>query len=274
MRYKTNIYYLHKQLTDTIFTPAAFNKPVKILYLLKKLFLIPAFIFLFSLLSISWVPAPSYLKASLHNNKIDPNAIIAEADQIYSQLCLEEIGLSKKAFEYAYKGYSNLLRKEIIAEPGYLTVCDFSQSSNNKRLYLIDMANNTVVLNTYVAHGRNSGAEFATRFSNKPGSLQSSIGFYITQDTYYGEHGLSLKINGLETGFNDRALRRRIVVHGATYIEEKWRQSSDYMGRSYGCPAVPQKERDFIINTIKNGTCLFIYHPSGNYLKKSKILNG
>ena len=136
------------------------------------------------------------------------------------------------------------------------------------------MMNNEVVLNTYVAHGRNSGGEFATRFSNKPRSNQSSLGFYVTQNIYYGEHGLSLRVKGLETGYNDKAGKRNIVVHGADYIGDDWLEQNNYMGRSYGCPAIPGEESDYLINTIKNGSCIFIYHPSKRYLEGSKILNG
>lgn len=184
------------------------------------------------------------------------------------------MGLSKSAFEYAYKGYRLLVKKKIISKQEYLTICDFSQSSNNKRLYLLDMCNNEVLLNTYVAHGRKSGGEYATRFSNKPRSMQSSLGFYITQNTYYGEHGLALRVRGLEAGYNDKAGRRRIVVHGADYIGDSWLERNNYMGRSFGCPAIPRKESNSIINTIKSGSCLFIYYPSKSYLKGSKILNG
>ena len=129
-------------------------------------------------------------------------------------------------------------------------------------------------MNTFVAHGRNSGREYATKFSNKPNSLQSSLGFYVTKNTYTGEHGLALKIKGVDPGFNDNAWRRNIVIHGALYIDDAWLHHSAYMGRSWGCPALPQKESNTIINTIKNGTCLFIYHPAKNYLLRSKILNG
>ena len=191
----------------------------------------------------------------------------------YQSLGLEEKGLSKRAFEYAYKGYQRLLKKKLI-NGSYLAICDMSQSSRHKRLYIVDMINNEVELNTYVAHGRNSGGEFATKFSNRPESLQSSLGFYITRNTYNGEHGLSLKIEGLEPGYNDKAMKRCIVIHGAGYMEESWLRNSTYMGRSYGCPAVPKKESNQIINTLKNGNCLFIYHPSTKYLKASKILNG
>lgn len=156
----------------------------------------------------------------------------------------------------------------------YITICDFSQPSRNKRLYVIDLKTDELLINTYVAHGRNSGGEYANRFSNRPESLQSSLGFYITKDTYYGEHGLSLKVIGVDYGFNNRAAERNIVIHGANYIDNDFLRHSRYMGRSFGCPAVPQKESAEIINTIKNGTCFFIYHPTKKYLRGSKILNG
>lgn len=181
---------------------------------------------------------------------------------------LQEKGLSEQAFEYAYKGYEYLLRRNLINAEAYLTICDFSQSSRQKRLYLIDIADAQLILNTYVAHGRNSGGEYATRFSNRAASRQSSLGFYITRNTYRGEHGLSLRVTGLEPGFNDRAYQRAIVVHGADYIGD------GSTGRSYGCPAVPLRESKTIINTIKDGSCLFIYHPQKKYLQGSKILNG
>jgi hypothetical protein len=197
-----------------------------------------------------------------------------EATEHYTAIGLQEYGLSPDAFTYAYKGYARLLEKDRISKTDYLTICDFSQSSKRKRLYIIDLANNKLVINTWVAHGRNSGAEYATRFSNRPESLQSSLGFYITRGTYYGEHGLSLKVDGVDPGYNNNALVRNIVIHGASYVDESRIRNGMYMGRSWGCPAIPQKESATIITTIKNGSCLFIYHPDKNYLKGSKILNG
>lgn len=239
---------------------------------MKKLFL-PAILFLlFFAINISWLPVTPAPPATPETTTT--LTIEAEAALVYSQLGLEEKGLSQKAFEYAYKGYRRLLQKQVLRQSDYLTICDFSQSSNKKRLYLVDLENNEIVMNTYVAHGRNSGAEFATRFSNKPESLQSSLGFYLTQNTYYGEHGLSLKIAGLEPGFNNKAMQRAIVVHGADYIGDGWKKYNNYMGRSFGCPAVPGKESGKLINTIKNGTCLFVYHPSPSYLRGSDLLKG
>lgn len=141
-------------------------------------------------------------------------------------------------------------------------------------MYIIDVEHSKLITNTYVAHGKNSGGEYANRFSNTPESWQSSLGFYITRQTYTGEHGLSLRIDGVDPGFNDKAMERSIVIHGANYVDDARARAGVFMGRSFGCPAVPQQESARIITTIKNGTCLFIYHPSENYLHRSKILNG
>jgi hypothetical protein len=196
------------------------------------------------------------------------------ATRLYNELRLSDIGLSKQAFELAYKGYEKLLRRQKLTNSSILTICDFSQSSNKKRLYVLDLERDTVLLTTYVAHGRGSGGEYASRFSNNNRSRQTSLGFYITSSTYNGENGRSLRLRGLEPGFNDRAARRSIVIHGAAYIGDEYLQSNKFMGRSYGCPAVPRDVSDEIIDLIKDGTCLFIYHPTKKYLQKSRILNG
>jgi hypothetical protein len=219
-------------------------------------------LFLFSGLSLAREQSISPIQLN------DSKSITARASLLYEVMGLRKKGLGREAFEFAYKGYQILLEKNVINSSDYLVICDFSQSVKKKRFYIIDVDGAEIVMNTYVAHGRNSGGEYARRFSNKASSLQSSLGFYITKNTYYGEHGLSLKLEGLEPGFNDRAERRAIVMHGASYI------GRGATGRSYGCPAVPAKESMAIINKIKNGSCLFIYHPQRNYLQGSKILNG
>lgn len=222
-----------------------------------------------AILGSSFTVLPSIAEKTLTASSSRNNAdnIAEKAAALYDQMNLGDLGLSEKAFDYAYKGYENLVEQNKLSDPEYLTICDFTQSSKQKRLYLIDIATGTLVLNTYVAHGHNSGGLFATRFSNKLRSKQSSLGFYVTRNTYVGEHGLSLRVEGLEPGFNDKAYSRAIVVHGADYI------GNGFTGRSYGCPAVPKQESKTIINTIKNGTCLFIYHPDKKYIQGSKILN-
>lgn len=200
--------------------------------------------------------------------------LIAEAHALYEDLSLKKMGLNKQAFEYAWKGYKHLVKKGKLYRQSILSICDFSQSSRRKRLYIIDVQTKKVLMNTYVAHGRNSGGEYARSFSNKMESHQSSLGFYVTRNTYFGDHGLALKINGLEKGFNDKANERNIVIHGSHYVGAEFIKNNPFNGRSFGCPAIPAKQTPKVINAIKNGTCLFIYHPTKKYLAQSKILNG
>jgi hypothetical protein len=206
------------------------------------------------------------------NPATEESGIKAEALSLYEEMDLESLGLSSIAFEYAWKGYNHLLDKKKIRKKDVLTICDFSQSSRNKRMYIIDVEDRRVLFNTYVAHGRASGGEYATSFSNKPESHKSSLGFYITQQTYFGSHGLSLKINGVEKGINDKANYRNIVIHGSNYIGDKFIENNPFNGRSFGCPAIPADETEDVIQTIKNGSCLFIYHPSSVYRQKSSII--
>ena len=220
------------------------------------------------------VSSPIAITVSQHLITDSTLHIDDEATVLYNAINLSAYGLSAEAFNYAWTGYQELLERNKIRRINYLTICDFSQSSGKKRLYIIDIENQRLVTNTYVAHGKNSGGEFATTFSNKPESLQSSLGFYITSSTYIGKHGLSLRINGVDPGYNDKALERTIVIHGAAYVDPARAKAGVFMGRSWGCPAMPEKESASIINTIKEGSCLFIYHPGKNYLLGSKILNG
>lgn len=231
-------------------------------------------ILLFSSSAFTVIPADPAVKTQAANQLAAIDYTNDNAEILYETINLQSYGLSKEAFTYAWKGFQYLRDKNRISQPGYLSICDFSQPSRKKRFYLIDVTNKKLLINTYVAHGRNSGHEYATRFSNRPGSLQSSLGFYITQGIYTGEHGLSLRICGVEAGYNDKALRRNIVVHGADYAEDGWLRRSGQLGRSYGCPAIPKSQSKEIIETIQNGSCFFIYHPTKIYLKRSKILNG
>ncbi|OLY94603.1 hypothetical protein BUE76_02060 [Cnuella takakiae] len=196
----------------------------------------------------------------------------AASTALYDSLHLDQLGLSPEAMQYAYLGFLQLKDKGALRNEDVLSIVDFSQSSFKKRLYIIDVANFKVLRNTYVAHGKNSGLQYASNFSNTPESLQSSLGFYVTKGTYFGKHGLSLRLDGKESGINCQAEARAIVVHGAEYIGTH-RLGAPYMGRSFGCPAVPQAEASEVINTIKDGTCMFIYHPSKKYLQSSKLLN-
>lgn len=182
--------------------------------------------------------------------------------------------LSFEAFDNAYHGYVNLRNAgKLNNDKQILTICDFTLSSAADRLWVIDLKQKKVLFNTYVAHGQGSGDEFATAFSNSTDSHQSSLGFYVTGDTYDGEHGMSLHLDGMDHGFNDAAYDRGIVVHGADYVCGRYVADNQRLGRSWGCPAVPSKLSTPIINTIKGGTCLFIYYPQKKYMQTAYWLN-
>lgn len=188
---------------------------------------------------------------------------------VYDSLGLKEQGLSERAFYCAWFGFQKMKLDNPI-----LAICDFTQSSRNKRLYVIDLLQKKVLYNTYVAHGRNSGNEFAEHFSNVNSSYQSSLGFYKTLGTYQGKHGLSLRLEGLEKGINDRALERAIVMHGADYVSEDFIKNTGRLGRSLGCPAVSVSDSKKLINMLYNGAGLFIYSGDQHYLKSSAMLAG
>ncbi len=190
-----------------------------------------------------------------------------------SQLLYEKMKLAAvlkfEAFSQALEGY-NLLHPK---KDGILTVIDFTLPSTAKRMVVLDMKNEKVLFHTIVSHGKNSGDNFATSFSNRHGSYQSSLGFYETQNTYQGGNGYSLVLNGLEKGINDQAKARAVVVHGADYCSESMIKATGRLGRSYGCPALPRALAKPIINTIKDGTLLFIYAENEDYLAKTKVLS-
>jgi hypothetical protein len=191
---------------------------------------------------------------------------------IYDSLRLNFMGLSKQAFQIAIEGFEYLIKAGKLTNDKIISIVDFSLPSSKKRLFIIDLDKKRVLFNTYVAHGVNSGKEFANSFSNIPESNKSSLGFYETMDTYNGKNGYSLHLLGLEKGINDKADSRAIVMHGADYVNENLAQKQGYIGRSFGCPAVPEKLHRPIIDQIKNGTCLFIYSPDKHYFIQSRLL--
>ena len=212
--------------------------------------------------------------ASIAARKAEMRMIVATASSIYEEMDLEDSGLSRKAFEYAWTGYYKLKKKGLLHRTGILSICDFSQSSSNQRMYVIDVRNRRLLYRTYVAHGINSGEEFASSFSNREESCKSSLGFYITTRTYTGMNGLSLRIEGVDKGFNDNASRRNIVIHGASYVSLRILHKYGVMGTTFGCPAIPDEMSSQIIPVVKNGSCFFIYYPSKKYLAHSPVLNG
>ncbi len=195
-------------------------------------------------------------------------------NRLYDSIHLNDLGLQKNVLELAMKGFSKLSNKGKLNRDSILTIVDFSRSSREKRMYIIDLKNIELLFNIRVAHGKNSGAEYAHHFSNVMASHKSSLGFYVTQNTYRGENGYSLRLQGVERNINDKALIRSIVIHGARYADENFLREKGILGRSFGCPAIPMENHKAIIDAIKEGSCLFIYSPDKKYLNLSTVLNG
>lgn len=234
------------------------------------------------LLQCSFVPVTTTSNAGTFNLRVSTSLRLENTKSpaafsldhsmgIYDSLHLDEIGLSKTVFRMAVKGMAKLVNAGRIKE-NVISIVDFSQPSTQKRLYVIDLDNQELLYHTWVAHGMKSGKTMASVFSNKPSSNKSSLGFYVTGEAYQGSNGYSLKLQGVEKGINDLAYRRAIVIHGADYVSEAFISSQGYIGRSRGCPAVPLEVCQPMIDQIKGGTCLFIYHPTSTYRSRSPLL--
>ncbi|MBN2689559.1 MAG: murein L,D-transpeptidase catalytic domain family protein [Gammaproteobacteria bacterium] len=168
-------------------------------------------------------------------------------------------------FEEAKADIGSKIKKDI------LTVIDYTMPSNQKRLWVIDLDHDKVLYNSLVAHGKYSGALYARHFSDRDGSLESSIGTFLTEGTYYGHDGYAMKIDGLEKGFNDTAEKRHVVMHGAWYVSRNMIKRYGRIGRSWGCPALPEEKLKPVVNTIKNGSVLVAYYPNHDWLDNSQF---
>ena len=178
-----------------------------------------------------------------------------------------------EVFEKALFGYSELEKNARLGDKNLLTIIDFTISSKKRRLWIINLQKKVILEHSLVAHGKNTVEEFAQYFSNEPKSNKSSLGFFVTGETYNGKHGLSLYLHGVEEGFNENAFDRNIVMHGAHYVSFNFVDKYGRLGRSFGCPALPMTKHKRIIPLIADKTCLFIYFPQESYLEKSKLIN-
>jgi hypothetical protein len=226
------------------------------------------FIFAFSTFSPN-------LPKEIHAPKIAATSTVSvkKVNIVYNSLNANNLKLPNlESFTKAFEGYY-LLKEAGKIKNNILTIVDFSLSSAQKRMWVIDMNENKVLFNSLVAHGQNSGNEYAEKFSNENESHKSSLGFFTTAEVYNGKHGLSLKLDGLEKGINDKARQRAIVIHGADYVSNSFIKNHNRLGRSQGCPALPVDLSKKIIEKIKDKSCLFIYYPSENYTSKSKLIS-
>lgn len=195
----------------------------------------------------------------------EPIPTVDETEQLWKDCKLENL-LPLEVFKLAYQGYQKL---DTVREKDILAIIDYSKPSTEKRFFVINPQNKTLLYSTLVAHGKNSGENLANSFSNLPNSLQSSIGFFITGETYLGDNGYSMRIDGLEKGINDMARARDIVIHGAKYVNEEYLIKNGRIGRSWGCPALPETLSKEIIDTIAFGCCLFVYGDDEFYRENS-----
>ena len=187
---------------------------------------------------------------------------------LFTKLHLSAPGLKPSALKSALRAYETAQSRHLVKKP-LLTVIDYSLPSSKQRMWVFDLQKQRLLLNTYVAHGQNSGLTTPSHFSNQASSKSSSLGTFITRDSYSGHNGLSLNLQGLERGFNDNALNRRVVIHGAWYMEPSFIRSTGRAGRSWGCPAVAQSIASSLINRIKDGSVVFAYYPDSRYLNAS-----
>jgi hypothetical protein len=183
-------------------------------------------------------------------------------------------GLDPNELAMAQHAADRAEARGLAKSPRTLTVIDYSLPSTEKRLWVFDLAERELLFHELVAHGKNTGDNIATRFSNTMDSKQTSLGLFVTANTYVGSNGYSLRMQGLDRGFNDRAFDRAIVIHGAPYVSEAFARSQGRIGRSWGCPALDQEVARTVIDTIKEGGLVFAYAPQGDFLRGSEMLAG
>jgi hypothetical protein len=228
-----------------------------------------------SLFTISWratevMPAASNAAAtSIVRSPSEESLYNQYVQELYGAAHLAGSGLSPAVFEKAVTGYYNLKNSgKLSNSKSVISIADMDQASTSKRLWVIDLDKREVILNTWVAHGKNTGDDKATRFSNINSSNQSSIGFYVTGEVYYGKHGRSLRLDGMDAGYNSNARERAIVVHGASYVGQGTINALGRLGRSQGCPAVAPEYADKLISAIEGKTVLFINGTDQKYTSR------
>lgn len=196
-----------------------------------------------------------------------------QSQAIYEDWNLDKDNLDPQVFELALRGYFYMKLHGELENERFLTVIDYSLTSKKRRLWVLDIYRGRVVFHDLVAHGKYSGGEFARSFSNRYQSKKSSLGFLKTGSIYNGRHRRSLKLHGQEYGVNHNAFGRGIVIHGAYYVHQQYVKDDETIGRSFGCPAVPQDLVHTLVDAIEGGSCVFHYYPDESYIQNSRILN-
>jgi hypothetical protein len=211
------------------------------------------------------------ISTTAHASDFD-NLISERTNSLYQSI---DFGFEEKPafniFKRAMIGFYLLKQQNTLSGKDIISIIDFTKSANDKRLWIIDLKSKKLLYYSLVAHGRNTGEVYAEKFSNIPHSHQSSLGFYVTANTYIGKHGLSLRLTGLEHNINDKAESRAIVIHGADYVSDSFIKKVGRLGRSQGCPAIPYAIHESVIKDIEGGTCLFIFYPDATYDQRTRL---
>jgi hypothetical protein len=194
------------------------------------------------------------------------------ADTDFTGLARVSPGLDREVLRHALAAMQCAVNNGA-APARRLAVIDYSRPSTERRLWLFDLDKRRLLLRDFVAHGRRSGENFATEFSNSLGSYQSSLGLFRTAESYRGKHGYSLRMDGLEPGINDLARERAIVIHAADYVNPALVASQGRIGRSLGCPAVRPEVARMVIDQLKGGQFMFAWYPDQKWMRSSAYLN-
>jgi hypothetical protein len=228
-----------------------------------------------SLTALPWVVAPASAVSSPNTAAATTmNAsTTASANTRLGSAVVPAAGISRQVLEQALGAVRCAVDHGDIRAPRTLTVIDYSKPSTEPRLWVFDVATGRLLFKELVAHGRNTGENLATRFSDTPDSRQTSLGLFVAADTYVGSNGYSLRLDGLEPGFNGNARERAIVVHGAPYVSAEFASSQGRLGRSWGCPALREAIARQVIDTIRGGGVVFSYYPDQRWLTASRFLN-
>ncbi|HXA00863.1 MAG TPA: murein L,D-transpeptidase catalytic domain family protein [Cytophagaceae bacterium] len=241
--------------------PKSFLLCIVAMVIPQKIYLILVLISAASASSLFAKNPPAKEKSNIEVSAMFENHI----KDLYTVSLLKEKGLSYEVFRLGMVGYYNIKHQDLLSSKGIISIIDFEKPSTEQRLWIIDVNNKKLLYHSLVAHGKNSGDNKATTFSNCPSSNMSSVGFFVTRNGYIGKHGLSLVIDGLDHQFNSNAKSRAVVIHSADYVSEEFIKSYGRLGRSQGCPAIPVENHEEVINTIKDGTALFIHSPCVRY---------
>jgi hypothetical protein len=219
------------------------------------------------------VLVPNALDAnSIRRSGDEAKAVAAKADL---SVAFDDIGsLDRDVLDLALSAASCAVRTGAATAPRTLTVIDYSRPSSQERLWVFDLKTRELLYEELVAHGQGTGANLATKFSNNNESHQTSLGLFVTDTTYVGKNGYSLRLDGLDKGYNDRARERAIVMHGAPYVSNAFVRANGRLGRSWGCPAVSDAVARELIDRVKGGSLVFAYYPDAGWLKASKYLGG